>query len=57
MKSEKSTASLENSLQLPVAKKLFFLHFVMGKWLRLMTTFKQIPEATFLHLIAKFHNM
>jgi hypothetical protein len=40
-----------------VVPELFFAHFERGVWLTLVTCFKQIPDATFLQLISKVHNM
>jgi hypothetical protein len=40
-----------------VITELFFAQFERGMWLTLVTSFKQIPDATFLQLISKVHNM
>jgi hypothetical protein len=40
-----------------VVPELFFAQFERGKWLTLVTSFKQIPHAAFLQLISKVHNM
>jgi hypothetical protein len=35
--------------------RIIFAHFERGVWLTLVTSFKEIPDTTFLQLISKVH--
>jgi hypothetical protein len=40
-----------------VAPELLIAYFERGMWMTLVTSFKQIQDATFRQLISKFHNI